>query len=71
MSVMPKVQENLFKPVVTRKDGGGTGLGLSIVKRFVDDHYGQIEVTTSAKGTTFKINLPRVETVDAPGGIGP
>lgn len=66
-----EVRENLFKPVVARKDGGGTGLGLSIVKRFVDDHYGQIQVETSTDGTVFKIDLPRAETVDGPSGIGP
>lgn len=59
------VLENLFRPIMARSDGGGTGLGLSIVKRFVDDHHGQIEVDTSAAGTTFKITLPRAETVDA------
>ena len=66
-----EVQENLFRPVITRKDGGGTGLGLSIVKRFVDDHYGQINVQTSDEGTVFKIQLPRAETVDAPDGLTP
>ncbi len=65
----PEVQENLFRPVITRKDGGGTGLGLSIVKRFVDDHYGQINVQTSSEGTMFKIQLPRAETVDGSDGI--
>ena len=64
-----EVQENLFRPVITRKDDGGTGLGLSIVKRFVDDHYGQINVQTSSEGTIFKILLPRAETVDAPAGL--
>ena len=66
-----EVKENLFQPVNNRKDGDGTGLGLSIVKRFVDDHYGDIQVETSSDGTVFKIDLPRAETVDAPGGIGP
>ena len=66
-----EVQENLFRPVITRKDGGGTGLGLSIVKRFVDDHYGQIDVQTSDDGTVFKIKLPRAETVDGPDGLTP
>ena len=65
-----EIRENLFQPVNNRKDGDGTGLGLSIVKRFVDDHYGQIRVETSSEGTVFKIDLPRAETVDAPVGLG-
>jgi two-component system sensor histidine kinase AtoS len=59
------VQENLFKPVVERSQGGGTGLGLSIVKRFVDDHDGTIQVESSSEtGTTFTIELPRLEPDD-------
>jgi signal transduction histidine kinase len=33
---------------------------LSIVKRFVDDHHGEIEVESApGKGTVFTVSLPR------------
>ncbi len=38
----------------------GTGLGLLIVKKFVDLHHGQIELTSEIDlGTTVTITLPR------------
>ena len=60
------VRENLFQPFVDAgQGGGGTGLGLSIVKRFVDDHEGTIQVESSSEtGTTFTIELPRLEPDD-------
>ena len=59
------VRENLFEPFVEPGHGGGTGLGLSIVKRFVDDHEGTIQVESSSEtGTTFTIELPRLEPDD-------
>jgi signal transduction histidine kinase len=37
----------------------GTGLGLAIVKAIVDAHGGTIDVTSSERGTTFTVRLPR------------
>jgi signal transduction histidine kinase len=38
----------------------GTGLGLAFCKKVIDDHNGNINVTSSPDtGTTFKITLPR------------
>ncbi|MBW1871190.1 MAG: protein kinase [Deltaproteobacteria bacterium] len=49
----------MFDAFVTSGKKGGTGLGLSIVKRFVDDHRGEISVDSIVgQGTTFKVNLP-------------
>ena len=49
---------NIFRPFYTTK-GNGTGLGLSLARRIVEDHHGQIEVTSSSeKGTTFTVSLP-------------
>jgi signal transduction histidine kinase/putative methionine-R-sulfoxide reductase with GAF domain len=53
------VRARLFDPFFTAGKLPGTGLGLSIVKRFVDDHHGEIEVeSTPGKGTVFTVSLP-------------
>lgn len=41
------------------RDTGGTGLGLSIVRHVVQNHQGEIEVTSrEGRGTTFTVLLP-------------
>jgi len=55
----------IFEPFFTTK-AGGTGLGLSIVKRIVEAHGGEINVSsTAAKGTRFTMVLPFVSPLSA------
>ena len=57
-----EVQDNLFEPFYTSKQGGqGTGLGLSISHRIIDDHQGTIEAKSDGpgQGSTFLVKLPR------------
>jgi signal transduction histidine kinase len=50
--------EEIFQPFVTTKTKG-TGLGLSIVKRIVENHHGEIDLTSKlGEGTCFSITLP-------------
>jgi signal transduction histidine kinase len=54
----PKVQEHLFKPFATARQGG-TGLGLAIVREIVSAHRGEIRLAeTGVQGTVFRLELP-------------
>ena len=36
----------------------GTGLGLTISQKIISQHNGEIDFTSSERGTTFKIKIP-------------
>jgi len=57
---------HLFEPFYTTKEvGKGVGLGLSITHGIINDHGGEIDVTSDEeKGTTFRVWLP-VQTNDS------
>lgn len=48
----------IFEPYVTTK-ATGVGLGLAIARRIVEAHGGRIEAESGARGTRFRIDLPR------------
>ncbi len=55
------LRENLpkiFYPFFTTKSSG-SGLGLPQVQRIIEQHAGNIEVTSTQQGTVFKIQLPQ------------
>jgi signal transduction histidine kinase len=57
----------IFSPFFTTRQQG-TGLGLSITQRIVEQHNGEISVSsTPGKGARFTINFPCPETVDLRG----
>ncbi len=57
--ISPEVQERLFDPFFSTKEGG-TGLGLSIAARIMQKHGGALEFQTQVNhGTTFGMVLPQ------------
>ncbi len=59
-----EVKKRIFDPFLTTKPAGeGTGLGLSVVYGIIQDHKGNITVTSEpGRGSIFKVYLPKVDT---------
>lgn len=55
------LRDKIFSPFSTIK-ARGLGLGLPIAKRAVIDHNGQMDIETSAGGTTITITFPAIDT---------
>jgi hypothetical protein len=57
------MQDKLFEPFFTTKPvGKGIGIGLSTCYSIVNNHHGEISVTSRVgKGSSFKVSLPAVE----------
>jgi len=59
--IAPEEMQRVFEPYHTTKRTG-TGLGLMIVQRIIDEHGGEIELSSKpGAGTCFKVRLPRSE----------
>jgi signal transduction histidine kinase len=60
MGIPKDVLPHIFEPFFTTKaEGKGVGLGLAVALGIVQQHAGNIEVSsTPQKGTTFKVILP-------------
>lgn len=56
----PSLHERVFQPFFTTKpQGQGTGLGLSVVREIVEQHGGQVSLSSQAgRGTTVTLQLP-------------
>ncbi len=60
---LPHIFERFYRADVsrTKNTAQGYGLGLAIAKKIADLHHGSIAVkSTTGKGSTFSVNLPRV-----------
>jgi signal transduction histidine kinase len=53
------VQQNIFEPLFTTKGEQGTGMGLAASYGIIQEHGGDIDVTsTPGEGTTFTLSFP-------------
>jgi signal transduction histidine kinase len=53
-----EIRERIFDPFVTHGKTHGTGFGLAVVRRIVEEHQGDVSVSSSTTGTTFIVRFP-------------
>jgi signal transduction histidine kinase len=62
----PEQLDKIFHPFYSAKGQKGTGLGLAVTRKVVEEHQGDIHVSsTPGEGTTFTITLPTAAGRDA------
>ncbi len=58
VGISPQVMPHLFEAYFTTKKGG-TGLGLATTRRIIEEHQGNVHVTSEpGRGTNFRLELP-------------
>lgn len=57
IGIKPSMISHVFDPFFTTKDDG-TGLGLSVSKKIIENHGGDMSVSSDSSGTIFTITLP-------------
>jgi signal transduction histidine kinase len=63
--IPPEKLSRIFDPFFSTKDDG-VGLGLSLVHKIIENHNGQIRVSSKpGVGTTFIVSLPVVKTAES------
>lgn len=68
--ISPEVQDRVFEPFFSTKQGGGTGMGLAMVYGIVKNHGGSVRLYSEVGlGTIFKVYLPLAD-VEAPHSAG-
>jgi hypothetical protein len=66
--IADEIAERIFDPFYTTKEPGkGTGLGLHTVHSILRRIGGEIDVESSASGTTFTVRVPTREPTDTGG----
>ncbi len=59
LGINPDIQNKIYKPFFTTKNGNGTGLGLYIVSLVMKNHNGLLNIHSQiGKGTRFEMNFP-------------
>ena len=69
--VPTELEGHLFELFATAGKEEGTGLGLALVHKIIKQHRGDIGYQSSAKGTTFTVNLPLERVVTGGGEATP
>ncbi len=65
--ISPEIIDKIFDPFFTTKENG-TGMGLTLAKKIIEDHEGNIEITSKeGKPTQVRILLPYKEPAEADG----
>lgn len=62
-TILPHVMDTFF---TTKSEGHGTGLGLAICRRIVNEHKGELAITSHVgQGTTVRMTLPANDSVSS------